>query len=318
MNIAFGKKERLPGGWGDYVAIAPDGKRIAAATTGRLFVWESDHDDPKIILLPGFQKSPLIWNTGKKRLDAGSYKIDLATLSPVAPVFQILALMSAETGIPSDCLVLDCAAWNAEGNRLFFQAISVPSKNPDLKDREVSSKTWTGIVDGYRGCFINGPKEADFFKRSHVLCPVSTGFVSGGDGFLNLYDDSSGLMYEASLGSERSVRAVSEDLYRNRIALTTQNGMVLIWDTKNKRIALTFDAGRAESAAVCCFHIQSGLLCVGNGPEVGFWSIEDKATKKEVVQTDGDVQALAISDQGKRMVVASGTGGARIEVLDLI
>ncbi|GEM_PF-3625769 len=315
MHIAIDGKRVFGKGWGEALVFSADGECLAAATTGRLFLWQSDRVSPRVLLLPGFQNSPLSWNTSRTLIHAGGYKVDPETGGVISLPFDLLGLLSKNIDMPSACLDVDWASWNTSGDRLFFQISSVPTKDAELKDCEDLSRVWTGIAD-LEGRLIAPSTAMDFFEAFKIVRVASKWVAAGGPKGVQLWDANTGVASQY-LETETAVCALSMDALRHRLVYITRQGAVRLWHLAENREMQGFQMDKAEVPSRCYFHPPTGLLCVCSGAQVDFWSLENAPEKVGTVQIAGNIAGLAFSETGKSLAVATGLGGTQIEVFNL-
>jgi len=315
----------LSGGWGDYIAVSPDGSYVAAASTGRLYLWHSPSEAPEIRLLPGFNKSPIFWNSHENLIHAGVYKISLEPLTVIYPGFDIINLLSIELGRPVECLELDRAIWNSEGSTLYCQVMSVPSRGLDMtagvESSDNASSVWFCSIDGRKGSLNQPPLESDSYYAISALTVNSGWLVTGDNIGLNVMPISTeSALHRIDIGSQDQVivRDVALSPEGKRVAFAALGGDVYIWNLMSGRLEQKLNLDCKQAPPCCLFEPRTGNLILSSGRKIYSWHISAQDDPTLEFETMDVVVGLAISETGNTLVSASGIGGSFIEGFRLI
>lgn len=315
--MKFERSHLLQGGWGEYAAVSPDGKKVAVASTGRLFLWRTLTEPPEMVLLPGYLSSPISWDPLEDLIHAGEYRIRLDPLTVISPPFDVLNLLSNETGVPKECLAMERAIWNPGGNRLCCQVITVPSRSPEWHVCDDISNAWLCFVDGNRGTFFETPKELPTFDTIIALAVNSKWLVTGDNSGIKIFDWETGALLQQYVQERMKVRSVSISPDGKRVAWATLDGDIYIWDPVDGHLKHLLHLECGEGFPCCLFQPRTGNLITGSGQDISLWRID---AQDEPIMTSiamDEIVGLAVSGTGNTLVSASGTGGPYIEVFNL-
>ncbi|GHV95709.1 hypothetical protein AGMMS50293_20290 [Spirochaetia bacterium] len=282
-------------------SFSPDGSRIASGSRdGMVRIWDAETGD-RIWNLHGHNN--VVWSTAwspdGKRIVSGSQ-------DNTARIWDVETLQ--EIGILKDF------------NREVYSAVFSPdgkyivTASPDDTGRQQDIVLWDAET---------GERIRNF--RGHQQTVFSAAFSPDGECIVSASGDSSIKIWNTGTGEEiRSMEAGETDMINttvisrngNLIASGSESGTINLWDLAAGGLIRTFAHG---DSAYCLAFSPDGRFIVSGGREhdignesIKIWGIE---TGSEAGRLDGHtntVFGLAYSNDGSRMVSASGDGTLRV------
>ncbi|SDU58408.1 hypothetical protein [Desulfobacula phenolica] len=307
---------QLNGGWGQILAISNNSKYIFAASTGRLYLWESAISNPKLIILPGFQKGPVYQSEFTQLLHAGVYKYDLNTNQLILPKFNLLSIVSSEVGLDEDHLSIDLAIWNSIGTKLFFQVMESPLKLIEDKATTAPLKVWNGTIDESTDKLTYDIFEVDETGCVQSCQPIGDKLAKVKTDRIEIFDFTSGPVVQEHLEKAFSCFELSIDFRHSKIACSLIGAEILLFDF-SLNLEKKFKISDSEPRPRITFHAINGNLYVGSGNVITAFNLKQIDKKVEVIHTKLQVKSLICSPDGKQLVVASGINGEVIEAIKL-
>ncbi len=137
----------LPDGWGSAVAISDDGRSCAAASQGRVFLWDAARTRPRSLLLPGESGQALRFRPDGETLLCGAYRVAVATSDVLAPSNSPVTALAQALGVRDTVVTVDTAARSGDGRALLVIGQIVPPRDPATPPPDDVFSRWCGVLD---------------------------------------------------------------------------------------------------------------------------------------------------------------------------
>lgn len=306
----------LKEGWGEILAVSHCGKYIAAASTGRLYLWKEGRNNPTLVMLPGFQKGPVYQSHVTDLLYAGVYQYDFNARRPIRPDFNLLKIVSSAVGLDENHLSIDLAVWHTAGTKFFFQVAATAIKSIHDPVSMSSLKAWFGFLDAQTQTLIHPLVEVSSFNSIRSCLPMGNRLVVTKNQGLEIYDFETGHLAHAYTNDTLRYGGLAVNALHTKVACTLIDETVQVFDASLKK-GTPFKTSPSTSYPKITFHPINGHLYVGCENEIALYDLRQPDQKIIVTHTKQSINALTFSPDGKRLIIASGIGGDVIEVMDM-
>ncbi|MDM8523037.1 hypothetical protein QUF80_06645 [Desulfococcaceae bacterium HSG8] len=299
------------------VVFSPDGKHIAAASSGTVYLWDAQ-TGKELIRFKGYSRS-LAFSPDGTRIASASDDVrvwdaetgrELTILS--AGSATSVAFSPDGTRIVSGSRDERVRIWDAETGRELntFRGhsndVTSVAFSPD--GTRIASGAWDNTVriwDAETGMELNTFRGHSETVTSVAFSPDGTRIASGAwDKTVRIWDAETGKELATFSGHSRGVYSVAFSPDGTRIASGSSDKTMRVWDAETGR-ELSIFTGDSGSVYSLAFSPDGARIASGSG-ELRMWDVETGRELTIFTGHSSQVYSLAFSPDGAR--IASGSG----------